>query len=186
MPGPTFIETEQLELRTVEKADADVIQRARMHPEIRRYISGFRAPRSRAAVAEDVPADDGVRLLVVPTADDHAGTPVGQVSLDYIDEGDAWANISFWLFPSARGRGYATEAAANLVEFGFQERGLERVTANALAPNEGSIAVLERLGFSHEGTQREKTVVDGERVDVELFGLLRREWAGPGAVLERP
>jgi RimJ/RimL family protein N-acetyltransferase len=186
MPGPIFIETERLELRTVEEADADVIQRARMHPGIRRYISGFRAPRSRAAVAEDVPADDGVRLLVVPAADDRTDSPVGQVSLDHIDEGNGWANISFWLFPSARGRGYVTEAAAHLVEFGFRERGLERVTANAVAPNEGSIAVLERLGFSHEGTQREKTVVDGERADVELFGLLRREWAGPGAVLERP
>lgn len=185
MPGPTFIETARLELRTVEEADADLIQRARMHPEIRRYISGFRAPRSRAAVAEDVPSDTGVTLLLVPTADDHAGTPVGQVALDHVDEADSWANISFWLFPSARGRGYATEAAAYLVEFGFRERGLERVTANAVAPNEGSIAVLERLGFSHEGTQREKTVVDGERVDVELFGLLRREWAGAEAVLER-
>lgn len=185
MPGPLFIETERLELRTVEEADADLIQRARMHPDVRRYISGFRAPQSRAAVAEDVPADDGVRLLVVPSADDHADGPVGQVSLDYIDEADSWANISFWLFPSARGHGYATEAAARLVGFGFRERGLERVTANAVAPNEGSIAVLRRLGFSHEGTQREKTTVEGERVDVELFGLLRREWAGADAILER-
>ena len=184
MPGPVFIETERLELRTVEAEDADVVQRGRMHPEVRRYISGFDAPRSHEAVAEEVPADDGVRLLVVPRSGDRAGEPVGEAALDYIDEAEGWANLSFWLFPEAQGHGYATEAAAHLVAFGFRERGLRRVTANAAAPNEGSIAVLERLGFAHEGTQREKTMVDGEYVDMELFGLLRREWPGADAVLD--
>lgn len=187
MPGPVFIETDRLELRTVEAEDADTIQRARMHPEIRRYISPFRAPRSREDVADEVPADDGVRLLVVPAEDEPAvdgeNGAVGQASLDYVNEGDGWANISFWLFPAARGRGYATEAAAHLVEFAFRQRGLRRITANALAPNTGSIAVLERLGFAHEGTQREKTMVDGEYVDVSFYGLLRREWDGVDAVL---
>lgn len=186
MPGPVFIETDRLDLRTVEAEDADIIQRARMHPEIRQYISGFRAPRSREDVAEEVPSDEGVRLLVVPNdgepAVDGEGDVVGQVSLDYVDEGDGWANLSFWLFPAAQGRGYATEAAAHLVEFAFRQRGLRRITANALAPNEGSIAVLERLGFAHEGTQREKTVVDGEHVDVVFYGLLRRKWEGVDAV----
>lgn len=183
MPGPVFVGTERLELRTVEAEDAKLVQRARMHPEIRRYIAGFRAPRSQDHVAEDVPSDDGVSLLVVPTEGDIAGEPVGQAALDYVHEGDGWANISFWLLPAARGHGYATEAAANLIAFGFRERGLRRITANALAPNEGSIAVLERLGFVHEGTQREKSMADGEYVDVELFGLLRREWDGVDAVL---
>lgn len=183
MPGPVFIETDRLELRTVEAGDADVIQRGRMHPEVRRYISGFDAPRSNEAVSEEVPNDDGVRLLVVPKTGAKGGRPVGQASLDYIDEGDGWANLSFWLFPSAQGHGYATEAAAHLVAFAFRERGLRRITANAAAPNECSAAVLERLGFVHEGTQREKTMVDGEYVDLEFYGLLRREWEGVEGVL---
>lgn len=184
MPGPVFIETERLELRTVETEDADIVQQGRMDAEIRRYITGFGAPRSRAAVADEVPADDGVHLFVVPRTGEHGGRPVGQAALDHIDEADGWANISFWLFPEAQGSGYATEAAAHLVAFAFRERGLRRITANAVAPNEGSIAVLERLGFTHEGTQREKTTVDGEYVDLKLYGLLRREWPGVDAVLD--
>lgn len=184
MPGPVYIETERLELRTVEAGDADVVQRARMHPEVRRYISGFRAPRSEAAVADEVPHDDGVRLFVVPKRGERAGEPVGQVALDYVNEADGWANLSYWLFPAVRGNGYATEAAAHLVAFAFRERGLRRVTANAVAPNAGSVAVLERLGFTHEGTQREKSMVDGEYADVEFFGLLRREWGGVESVLD--
>lgn len=182
MPGPVFIETERLELRTVEEGDVDVVQRARMHPDIRRHIGAFRAPRSESAVAEDVPSDDGVSLFVVPKTGEHGGKPVGQVELDYVNEADGWANLSFWLFPGGRGHGYATEAAANLVAFAFRERGLRRITANALAPNDGSIAVLERLGFTHEGTQREKTMADGEYADVEFYGLLQREWPGADTV----
>jgi RimJ/RimL family protein N-acetyltransferase len=184
MPGPVFLETERLELRTVEEEDADLVQEGRMNPEIRRYITSFRAPRSHAAVAEEVPADDGVHLFVVPRAGEHGGRSVGRAALDHVDETDGWANISFWLFPEAQGSGYATEAAAHLVAFGFRERGLRRITANAVAPNEGSIAVLGRLGFTHEGTRREKTMVDGEYVDLELYGLLRREWPGVDAVLD--
>ncbi|MFB6205877.1 MAG: GNAT family N-acetyltransferase [Haloglomus sp.] len=184
MPGPVFIETDRLELRTVEAEDAGVVQRGRMHPEVRRHIAEFRAPRSEEAIADEVPNDDAVRLLVVPKTGDMAKEPVGEASLDYIHEEDGWANISFWLFPAARGRGYATEAAANLVAFGFRERGLRRVTANAVAPNEGSLALLERLGFVHEGTQREKARVNGEFVDVEFYGLLRREWDGVEAALD--
>ena len=36
--------------------------------------------------------------------------------------------------------------------------------------------VLEKLGFSHEGTLRNNQFVKGAFVDDVIYGLLRREW----------
>jgi ribosomal-protein-alanine N-acetyltransferase len=35
---------------------------------------------------------------------------------------------------------------------------------------------LETLGFVHEGTQRQAKFVDGEYVDLRVYGLLVDEW----------
>lgn len=204
MPGPVFIETERLELRTVEEEDATFLQAAENHPDVRRYIEVFREPSSRAATEERIEdhhtADNAATLLAVPKDDPDgsgesdptgengtvtAGEPAGSFQLYPIDDGRGSANLGLWLHPDAWGHGYATEATAHLLEYGFRERGLRRVSADALAPNRASIALLERLGFVHEGTRREAAFADGEFVDSEEYGLLAREWPGPGAVLEQ-
>jgi RimJ/RimL family protein N-acetyltransferase len=199
MPGPVFIETERLELRTVEEEDVEFLQAAENHPEVRRYIGLFREPTSRGEVEESfedhLTADDAATLLAVPKDDPagagdpagaRAGEPVGSFQLYPIDDARGWANLGLWLHPDAWGHGYATEATAHLLEYAFRERGLHRVSADALAPNEASIALLDRVGFVHEGTRREAAFADGEYVDSEEYGLLARDWDGHEAALEHP
>ncbi len=47
------------------------------------------------------------------------------------------------------GRGYATEAAAAALDFGFDEAGLGEVVSFTIPANVRSIAVMERLGMTH-------------------------------------
>jgi [ribosomal protein S5]-alanine N-acetyltransferase len=55
----------------------------------------------------------------------------------------------FWaLAPQHRGNGYATEAAAAVIEFGFAEMNLARIVATTTYDNEASIAVMRRLGMT--------------------------------------
>ena len=55
----------------------------------------------------------------------------------------------FWaLAPRHRGKGYATEAAAAVIEFGFAEMNLARIVATTTYDNEASIAVMRRLGMT--------------------------------------
>lgn len=109
---------------------------------------------------------------------------MGSVQLYPVNLDRRWANLGAWLLPEAWGRGYATGSCAHLLDHAFFERGLHRVSAAPLAPNESSVALCERLGFVHEGTSRELGFVDGEFVDQERYALLGREWEGPDAVLE--
>lgn len=96
-----------------------------------------------------------------------------------------WANLGAWLLPEAWGNGYATESCAYVLDHAFDERGLHRVSAAPLAPNEASVALCERLGSVHEGTSRDLGFVDGEFVDQERYGLLAHEWDRATAVLDR-
>lgn len=62
--------------------------------------------------------------------------------------------MGYALAESAQGHGYMTEAARAGIEFIFQEIRLHRIMANYMPHNVRSAAVLQRLGFTIEGTAR--------------------------------
>jgi RimJ/RimL family protein N-acetyltransferase len=78
---------------------------------------------------------------------------VGIAGLQPLDGGPE-VELTYALEPSAWGRGYATEAGAAALEYGFGEAGLERVVAIAKEENRGSVAVLRRLGLRPLGAAR--------------------------------
>lgn len=88
----------------------------------------------------------------------------------------ASADIGYWLVASEQGRGVITRAAAALLDHGFGELGLRRITIRAEPLNRRSRAVPERLGFVHEGTLRGAGWQDGRRIDHELYAMLAEDW----------
>ena len=54
-------------------------------------------------------------------------------------------DVGFAFLPAYWSRGYASEAAAAVVDFGKKEFGIQRIVAIARPDNTGSIRVLERL-----------------------------------------
>ena len=80
----------------------------------------------------------------------------------------------------ALGKGYATEATRSIVEFGFQELKLHRVSSWCIADNVASARVLEKVGLRQEGRLRENEYFKGRWWDTLLYGLLDSEWRGLG------
>lgn len=104
---------------------------------------------------------------------------LGWIELDGIlwNQGVAWLGIGIgdrehW------GQGIGGEALRLALNFAFNELNLRRVQLTVFAYNDRAIALYERLGFVREGAYREFLSRDGERYDMYLYGLLRREWAG--------
>jgi RimJ/RimL family protein N-acetyltransferase len=79
--------------------------------------------------------------------------------------------------PEHRGRGYGAEAVRLALNFAFDELNMHRVQLTVFSYNKPAAALYERLGFRREGTFRECLQRDGQRHDMFLYGLLRREWA---------
>jgi RimJ/RimL family protein N-acetyltransferase len=113
------------------------------------------------------------------------GLRVGGVE-DRFDPTAGEAALGYELDPSHWGRGYATEAAAALLRFGFETLGLHRVWSYHVAPNERSAAVLRRLGFRQEGRLRENEHLRGAWHDTIVYGLLQSEWEARAASNRKP
>ncbi|KAL4447425.1 hypothetical protein ABPG75_004644 [Micractinium tetrahymenae] len=116
------------------------------------------------------------------------GQAAGMVGLE--PQGDVYrrsAELGFWLYRRHWRRGIASEAVAAVIDHGFAAHpGLHRIFAHCFAWNEGSQALLRKLGFVQDGRLRQAAFKDGELVDELAFSLLRPEWeartaASPGS-----
>lgn len=112
----------------------------------------------------------GVRVAVLK-----AGAFVGVASLMNVDHVHRRAEIGYGLKAEAWGRGYASEIVAWLTRLAFGRMALNRLEANVDPRNAASVRVLEKMGFQHEGTLRERIQASSGPCDSAVYGLLRSE-----------
>lgn len=104
------------------------------------------------------------------------GHLVGTVGL-HVKADDDLAELGYWIGVPYWGHGYATEAAAALMRFGFQTLSLNRIFAMHFARNPASGRVLQKIGMRHEGTLRQHVKKWNEYVDLECYAILRADLA---------
>jgi RimJ/RimL family protein N-acetyltransferase len=177
------LRTERLLLRPWAEAEIDAVTAACQDPETQRYVplpSPYTRADAETYILQTAPKGRAAGTDVVfGVFDTASGLPVAAVGLHRIkDLGAAHggvAEIGYWTAPGARGRGYMTEAAREVCRWGFEELGLARIEWIAIAGNEPSWRVVEKLGFTREGLLRSWLVQRGERRDAWIGGLLRTE-----------
>ena len=101
------------------------------------------------------------------------GPAIGECDLSDIDLHHKRAEVGFLFRREAWGQGYAHEAMARVIRYGFDDMELERLSARFHAGNAASRRLLEKLGFAYEGTLRGHVVREGARRDCELYGRMR-------------
>lgn len=84
--------------------------------------------------------------------------------------------IGYVLNPEFRGRGYASEAAKEVIKFGFSKLGLNRIEAKYMPGNIASRRVMDKLGMSFEGTSRSSMFVKGKYCDVSTCAILKSDY----------
>lgn len=92
-----------------------------------------------------------------------------------VDEGNRSGWFWYWMTDSARGRGWTSRAAATVANWALMVRGLERLELGHRVNNPASGAIAQAAGFIKEGTEREKFLIDGQRIDVDTYGRLRSD-----------
>ncbi len=105
-----------------------------------------------------------------------SGELVGTVSLMGFGSEHRRAELGYWVGVEYWGKGYCTEAVRELVRYGFDTLGLNRVFGQHLKRNPASGRVMAKAGLRHEGTLRRHFFRWGRFGDVELWGVLADEW----------
>jgi RimJ/RimL family protein N-acetyltransferase len=90
------------------------------------------------------------------------------------DGGDG--RLGCFLAREYQGRGIAREATRLLVDFGFKELGMHRISATCLEGNASSQRTLLGLGFVYEGTMRSHSNRGGHWLDRHFYSILKEEW----------
>ena len=74
-------------------------------------------------------------------------------------------------------KGIMTEAAAAVIEYGFESMKLDLIAITAHPDNKRSLRVIEKCGFIYEGRIRWASIgYSGDKRDSEVFSLKRDEW----------
>lgn len=173
MPGATFIEGENVELKTVEEEDLEFLQRLGNHPELRKYSPGsmpINMKEQEKVFEEFICAEDNIFLLICTEE------PVGWINLKHIDKDSGKAELGVRILPEHQENGYGTEASELLIEHGFGQLRLHRIYGRTFDFNEGSKNLMEKVGFEREGVHREEEFKDREYRDVVYYSVLKQEW----------
>jgi len=116
-------------------------------------------------------------VFVIEAINSDSSEPIGNCGLHRIDPKDQTAVFGivigekdYW------GKAYGTEATPLILDYGFKQLNLHRISSSALEFNERSIKLHKRIGFKEEGRFRKARFKNGQFCDEIVFGLLREEW----------
>jgi ribosomal-protein-alanine N-acetyltransferase len=173
--------TPRLRLREFEVDDWRATWPYESDPEVVRYTShGVQTPeesqkRIANSMASAQEAPRSTHDLAVVLQED--GRLIGRCGLKVVDAEQRDGTLWYILDRSQWGKGYISEAAEAMVDFGFGTLGLHRVWADCDPRNAGSVGVLRKLGFRLEAHFRENVFIKGEWCDTFIHAILDREWA---------
>ncbi len=172
------LETERLILRRWKESDAEECFLYASDPRVGPR-AGWPAHRTVAESRQIIR-----KVLMVPWTFaivwKKTGRLIGCIGLDPftpIAKEDWEAELGYWLGVPWWGRGIVPEAAAELLRYGFEDQGLERVWCCYFEGNEQSKRVQEKLGFRYHRTIENFPVPRLGETRTDVVNLLTRaEW----------
>lgn len=182
LPNP--IESERLLVRLVAEADLEAIFKVHSNEAVTRFLpyttwqamSDAHAWHERAKGRHE--NQSAMQFVIV---EKHSGTAIGTCLLFNFDVDSGRAEVGYSLGRDYWGAGYMQEALSALLDYAFGELGLRRLEAQIDPRNLSSGRLVTLLGFSREGLLRQRSLMKGELVDTDFYGLLSHEWCAPAA-----
>lgn len=101
---------------------------------------------------------------------------IGTCGFTRFDTANNSAEIGYVLNPDFHRRGFGSEAVKKIIEFGFEELGLNRIEARFMQGNEASLALMKSVGMTFEGYMRDLIFVKGKYRTIGISSILRSEY----------
>ncbi len=178
LPVPENLAREGIALRRLRARDAGAFAAAfREDPELGLMIGADEDP-TENGVRRFIARQPGLRsrgeFLGLAVTDDSKRPFLGHVMLHTLAWRHRRGEIGYWLVPSIRGRGVGYTAVSLLVDWAFEELGLERLEITTTPDNGPARALASALGFTEEGVMIARNLERGRRVDVVILARLRK------------
>lgn len=172
-----IIETPRMILRPPQTEDAPALCAILRQEFVLKY-NCMTPPESPEKLNETLAArSKEEEMLVLALRESGQVLGMAGIGRDRLRYGVGSANIDYWLGQEFARQGYMSEALKGILARLFRRQELRLVSARVFAENTASLALLERLGFTREGTLRQAVQAWGDVVyDDVLFSMLREEY----------
>jgi ribosomal-protein-serine acetyltransferase len=161
-------------LRNLTEDDLVTLCRWRNHPEVCRFLANRVKTVEQAREWFQQITRDPRNLLKGILVD---GRLAGYGIVEDIDDVNGKCQVGIVIGePKVWGKGVGKVVVAELLWHCFGKLELNRVLAVVARGNERSEALFRKMGFSHEGTLREATLIDAKHTDLLCYSILKREY----------
>jgi RimJ/RimL family protein N-acetyltransferase len=114
------------------------------------------------------------------------GKPLGYIGVNWLSAHHRLAILGAKIGePEYWGGGYGTDALLLLLDHVFDWLDMRKAWLLTTSMNARVMRQMEKVGFRLEGRQRQGALADGVWYDWLVYGLLREEWPGRAALVER-
>jgi RimJ/RimL family protein N-acetyltransferase len=175
----TLFRGKLVRLAAPTRDDAELFARWSQDPEyLRNSDTDYARPYSAETYIERFnPGHEGPNAVVFHLRTLEEDRLIGFVAIHTIEWNNQAGLLSIGIGePGYRGHGYGADALQLALRYAFDELNLHRVGLDVISNNAQAIRAYERVGFKHEGVQREAVLRDGQRHGRIIMGILREEW----------
>lgn len=173
------LETERLILRKVTLDDVEDMYLYASDEEVAKYVvwDRHKSINDTKAFIEFV-LNNYQNKQVAPWGIEYKenGKFIGTIDFVWWQPNHKTAEIGYVLSKEYWGNGLTTEAAKELIRFGFNEMDLVRIQAKCLVENIASSRVMEKVGMQFEGILRKGLFIKGQHRDLKLYSILREDY----------
>jgi RimJ/RimL family protein N-acetyltransferase len=170
-----FLESERLAFRELNASDANERYYSWLNdPEINQFLENRFFPSSIESIREYILSMNASKAnlfcaILLKDGNRH----IGNIKLGPINWIHRYAEIGLLLGEKdCWGKGYATEAIKSIVDFGFAQLNLHKITAGCYETNIGSSKAFQKAGFMIEGMQKSQFFSKGKYIDGIRMGII--------------
>ena len=175
-----FLKGERIYLREIRPSDVSETSnyyKWMNDPEVTRYFeyTGFfpmSVEKLLERVTNSIKDPDIVTLAIMLPTEGEEPVHIGTVRIGPINWLHRFSEIMITVDRPYWEKGYGTEAVKLMSDYAFNKLNLHKLTAHAYAANKASLRVLEKAGFTIEGTYTNQFLFNGEYADVLLLGMI--------------
>ena len=162
--------TQRLLLRPWREADADALYEIGRNPEVR--SAGWEVYTSLEQAVSDIAVWKTLEdtWAVVRRDTEYV---VGWIVLEDCGRDERYREMEFVIAASEKRQGYATEAAKAVLGYAFDVLDMSAVAICHYPDNHASRRVIEKCGFTYEGTLRRYS---RHLTDSVRYSMLKEEW----------
>lgn len=175
---PVF-ETERLILRQLDLSDADAYFEFASDPVVSlhtlwdRHETIVDTESYLQSVVDNHKARKAFRWGIIYKPDQKLIGRTGFISWDLRH---SHAEIGFAIGSEYWNKGIITEATEEIIRYGFERLGLNRIEGRCNYNNTGSARVMEKLGMKLEGILREQLKIKGTFMNQKMYSILKSDY----------